>query len=106
VVVYDRHLADALVMLDTAYPGVDLRRAEMLIRRFLPPAAFTLYLEVPPDVAATRKPDDAFGQDFIRRQIDRYGVRLKEVRPLVRLDGTRPEAEVASDALRLVLEGN
>lgn len=103
VVVFDRHLADALVMLDVAYQGVDLRASEALVRRFLPPAAVTLWLDVEPEVAASRKPDDAFGTEFVRRQVERYRLRVREVETLRRLDATRPPRDVAAEALQVVL---
>ena len=105
ILLYDRHLADALVMLDVAYAGVDLRAPEALIRRFLPASDLTFYLELPPEVAAARKPDDAFGPGFVKRQAERYRVRIQEVKRLRRLDGSRPPAEVAREALGILLGG-
>jgi thymidylate kinase len=105
VVLYDRHLADALVMLEVAYEGVDLRIPEALVRRLLPRAALTFWLEVPPELAVSRKPDDAFGDVFVRRQIDRYRIRLDDIRSLCRLDATRPAEDVAAEALKVVLGG-
>jgi thymidylate kinase len=106
ILVYDRHLADALVMLDVAYEGVGLRLHQALIGRLLPPAELTLYLDVAPAVAAARKPDDTFGEAFVARQLDRYRIRLRQVTGLHRLDASRPAEKVASEALGVILRGD
>lgn len=103
VVLFDRHMLDALVTLDVAYRGVDLRLHRALVRRLLPPASLALYLDVPPEVAVARKPDEVFGERAIRAQIAGYRAIAGGVVRLVRLDARRAPEELAARALRVVL---
>jgi thymidylate kinase len=103
VVLFDRQLVDALATLDAAYEGVALGLHRAVVRRLMPPVAVTLYLDVPAETAVRRKPDPAFGERFVRRQLEAYARWLPEAPGLTRLDATRPRAEVAEAALRAVL---
>lgn len=103
VVLYDRHLLDALVTLDFVYAGVDLRVARWICRRALPRADLCFYVDVPADVAVTRKPGDTFGRHAVTRQLDGYARWLGEVPAVTVLDGTqRPDALAATVLDRLL----
>jgi thymidylate kinase len=105
VVVYDRHLLDALATLDFAYAGVDLRVQHRLVRALLPRADVRLYLDVPADVSVARKPDDLLGEHAIRRQLAEYERWLARLPEAVRLDATQPGDALVAQALRLVSMG-
>lgn len=100
VVICDRHLLDALVTLEFAYEGVDLRMHRWLVRRLVPKAPLTAYLDVPAEVAAGRKIDDLFGDRAVRRQLEGYAARRAEVEDMLVLDGSRPAEELAVEILR------
>jgi thymidylate kinase len=100
VVLYDRHLLDALVTLDFVYDGVDLGVARWIVRRAVPRAVFCLYVDVPAEVALERKPGDTFGEHAIRRQLEYYAARRGEFPDLVVLDGRRSLDELRMEALR------
>lgn len=101
VAVYDRHAADAWVTLGFVYEGVDLRLQRWLVRRVLPAAAWTFYLDVPADVAVARKPGDSFGAHAVRRQLEGYTAWLAGAR-VRRLDGTRPAPSLAAEVLEVI----
>lgn len=103
VVLHDRHLVDALATLDFAYEGVDLRVHRWLLRAVLPRATVGVYLDVPADVAVARKPDDVIGASAVRRQLEAYEHWLADSPGTFRVDATLPPAEVALQALALVL---
>jgi thymidylate kinase len=100
VVLYDRHLVDALATLDFAYAGVDLRLQRALVRAFLPRAAVRVYLDVPAEVSVARKPDDLLGEHAIRRQLDEYARWLDRVPPSLRLDATRSTGDLVAEVLQ------
>jgi hypothetical protein len=102
VVVFDRHLLDALVTLDAFYAGIDTRVHRTLVRALLPRASVSVYLEISAPEALTRKRDDAFGELAVRRQLAAYAARLGEVPGLVLLDGTRPAEDLALELFELV----
>jgi thymidylate kinase len=102
VVIHDRHLLDAIVTLEFVYAGVDLRLHRALVRRFLPAAALTVYLDLPATVAAARKPDDLFGSHAVSEQLERYSAHLHEIPGVHTLDATRPPAEMALQILRMI----
>ncbi len=104
VLLYDRHLLDALVTLDFVYEGVDLRLHRALVCRGLPKPALSVYLDVPAEVASARKPEDIFGEYAIRRQLESYEVRRDEVENLRRMDGGRPADELAAEVTRWLAE--
>lgn len=105
VVVFDRHLPDALVTLSFAYRGVDLRMHRRLVRSLMPPAASTFYFTVPAEVAVARKPDDPIGEAAIRRQLDAYAEELASMPGVRILDATAPPEELARAVLSSVLGG-
>jgi thymidylate kinase len=100
VVLYDRHLADALATLDFAYAGSDLRLQRWLLRRGTPRADTTFYLDVPVRVAVARKPDDPIGERAVRRQLEVYDAALDGLPGVVRIDGTTAPDRVVAGALR------
>jgi thymidylate kinase len=104
VVIYDRHLLDALATVQFAYRGPDLRLHTALIRRLLPRADVSVYLEVTAEVSIARKPDPTFTEHAVRRQLEEYAVLLAEHPDVIRLDATQPPAELARTVLRLLLD--
>jgi thymidylate kinase len=105
VVVYDRHLLDALVTLDFVYGSVNLSLQRAIVRTFVPKAAITLYLEIPAETAIARKESVVFGEHAVRQQLEHYQKRTGEVVNLVKLDATLPADELIDDALHLVTTG-
>ncbi len=102
VVLWDRHLLDALATLDFVYAGVDLRLARWLVRHFLPRADLTFYLEVSPEVAVARKPGDTLGARAVVGQLEAYARYIDDV-PVMRLDGERDPVRNAEIAFRTVV---
>ena len=104
VILYDRHLLDALATLEFAYPGVDTRPHELLIRRGLPRAAVTFYLDTPADVALARKPGDTFGAHAVSTQLHIYARLLEHAAGVRILTGTDGPDDLAHRALRHLVE--
>jgi thymidylate kinase len=106
VVVYDRHLLDALVTLDFVYAGADLRLARWLCTRAVPRADAAFYVAVDAEVAVARKPGDTFGHHAVSSQLDGYRRWLASMSGIEVLDGTRPTTELAAVVLDRVLTGS
>jgi thymidylate kinase len=104
VLLYDRHLMDALVTLDVVYEGVRLGLHRVLVRRLLPRADLTLLLSVPAATALARKPGDMFTEAVLARQAERYAFLRSEAPHLRELDGTRPAPELSAESFRLIAE--
>jgi thymidylate kinase len=104
ILLYDRHLLDALVTLDVVYEGVRLGLQRSLVRRLLPTADLTLLLTVPASVALARKPADMFTEAVLERQAERYAALRPSLSDVRELDGTHPLRELAAEAFRLVAE--
>ena len=102
VVLWDRHILDALTTLDFVYGGVDLTVQRSLIRRLLPAADRVFYLDVPVEVALQRKPADMIGEHAIRRQLDAYGRWLPKLDRIQTIDARSPAAAVAIEAFGCV----
>jgi len=102
VLLYDRHVMDALVTLDVVYEGVRLGLHRALVRRLLPRADLTLLLSVPAATALARKPGDMFTEAVLERQAERYALLRSEASHLRELDGTRPAPELSAESFRLV----
>lgn len=101
VVIYDRHLFDALATLDVLYRGTDLRLQRALVRRCLPRADVSLYLDIPAEVAVARKPGDTIGAAAVAAQLQRYRALLDEDRSgVVVVDATQPPEDTAMLILR------
>ena len=104
ILLYDRHLLDALVTLDFFYRGVDLRLHRTVVRRGLPKPRLSVYLEVSAEVALARKPGDVFGEHVVRGQLQNYNAHRGEVEDLRRLDGRRSADELAAVVTRWLAE--
>jgi thymidylate kinase len=104
VVLYDRHVLDALVTLDFAYAGADLRVQRWLVRRLVPRADVALHLVIDVDEAVRRKPGDPIGERAVRRQLEAYAGIAPSLPPSVQLDATSSRDELAAAALDLVLQ--
>ncbi len=72
VVIYDRHLLDALGTLEVLYQGVNSHFQQRMIRWVVPRADLAFWLDIDPDQAAARKPDDLIGADLVSQQADAY----------------------------------
>lgn len=105
LLIYDRHLTDALATLDVVYGGSDLRVVRRLVELMLPRAQLTIYLRIAPEVAASRKPEDSFVERTLREQVGSYERSLADVEPLVVLDAGAPVAYVREEITRRILRG-
>lgn len=103
IVVFDRHVVDALVTLELVYGGSDLRLHAFLVRHLLPRAHVALYLAVDPALAVQRKPEDFFTVESLGRQVDGYERHLATMAGVHRLDSGDPPGDLARRALDLVL---
>lgn len=103
IVIFDRHLPDALVTLDLVYAGVRLGIHRALVRRFLPRADVAFYLDVPAATALERKADDLFGEEAVRRQLALYERCLAAVPRVARVEAARPPGDVTGSVLRAIL---
>ena len=102
VVLYDRHLVDALATMEFAYEGVDLRLHHGLVRALLPRADVRLYLDIPAEVSVQRKPDPVLGEHAVRAQLEHYARWLDRLPPVVRLDATAAAGDLLARALHVV----
>ncbi|HWH27491.1 MAG TPA: hypothetical protein VNU26_00780 [Mycobacteriales bacterium] len=98
VLVYDRHLPDALVTLDVFYPGVPTTLPHRLVRLALPRADLACYLDLPADVLRERKPDDLMGAQTVDAQLAAYARRLPAL-PAVRVVDARQPPQALSGRL-------
>jgi thymidylate kinase len=103
VVLYDRHLLDALATLEVLYRGTGLGLSCALVRRLLPRADVTLYLRVPAEVAWARKPDEAFQEYAVHAQVAVYEELVSRLPQIVVLDGQTAPATLSSQALEHLL---
>jgi thymidylate kinase len=99
VVLYDRHVADALATLDFAYAGTDLTLQRWMVTALTPSADVAFYLDLPADVALARKPGDVIGAAAVRRQLEAYRNWLPRLAGIRRLDATRAPDELRSEAV-------
>lgn len=99
VVLFDRHVADALATLEFAYTGSDLRVQRWMVTRMLPAADVSYFLDISAADAAARKPGDMIGGTAIAAQIAAYERSLPRLRGLLRLTATQPAPAVAAQAL-------
>lgn len=103
VLIYDRHLLDALATLRVLYRGVPQGVPTWLVHRLLPRAHVTLYLDVSAETAAARKPGDTIGAYAVAAQLAEYSTLLPLARGLRVLDATRPRPDLQQEALAHVL---
>lgn len=102
VVVRDRYVLDSVVQLEWAYArGRDLAWQGRVIRFLVPPAVASFFLDVPPEDAHARKPEE-YDIDDLRLHRDTY---LRHVGPLgaVVVDGARPPEAIFDEVLRTTL---
>ena len=104
VVVWDRHVLDAVATFDFAYDGPDVTLFRALAQRCLPRAGLAFYLDVPRELAVSRNVGDILGNELaVTRQVDSYRQQLA-TRPDVRvLDATLPGDELARQVLAAVV---
>lgn len=88
VVIYDRHLLDAVATIEAFYEGVNTSLQTWLVRRLIPRADAAVFIDVPVAVAVSRKQDVLFNQLMLERQIARYQVNAANVEDLIRIDGS------------------
>ena len=99
IVVRDRYVLDSLVQLEWNYAhGRDLGWQARLLQMIVPPPLASFLLDVPPERALARKPDD-YDLDELRLHRETY---LRHAKPhgAVVLDGARPTEEICGDVLR------
>jgi thymidylate kinase len=97
VVIFDRYVLDTIVHLRFTYGGVPHPAQESLVRLLSPAPAASFFLDVPPEVALSRKQD--WGLPVLERQAELY--RAEHARLGVRrLDGERPQEELAAEIAR------
>ncbi len=104
VVLYDRHLADALATLNVVYAGSNLALQRGAVRRGVPHAEVSVFLDVPVEVAVARKPGDLLGASAVERQIEAYEAFIPTIAGLHRLDGTQPIAQSVRQTFELVAQ--
>lgn len=100
VIIYDRHLPDALVTLDFVYGSVPLTAQRWMVRRAMPKPAVHFYLDVTAEMAVARKPGDVFGHHAVSSQLERYEIWLKESHGVEILDASLPPDTLAWQVLR------
>lgn len=99
VVVRDRYLLDSIVQLEWVYAdGRDLRWQTRLIRMLVPPAAAAFFLDIDPERAHGRKPEE-FDVEQLRRHRETYA-RHTDALGVDVVDGARPAPEVFQILLR------
>jgi thymidylate kinase len=99
VVIYDRHLLDALGTIDVFYRGVDSRLHRRAVRALMPPADLTVWLVVDPEAAVSRKPGDMIGRDLVTAQHESYLRQSGSVPGLIEVDATRPPEDILLEVL-------
>lgn len=99
VVIFDRHLLDALGTIDAIYAGVPSGVHRRIIRWFVPKADFTVWLDIDPDQAAARKPDDLIGADLVAQQAIAYRKYAGLIPRLRTHDGSNDSYLSAADVL-------
>lgn len=95
VIIYDRHLLDALATLDALYEGVSSGMQRRLIRWMIPKADLAVWLDLDPELASARKPDDLIGADLVAKQAVAYR-RYASLVPRVRRHDGSAEAYLSS----------
>jgi len=99
VVVRDRYLLDSVVQLEWVYAdGRDLRWQTRLIRMLVPRPAAAFFLDIDPERAHGRKPEE-FDVEQLRRHRETYARHTDALHVDV-VDGSRPVPEVFQTLLR------
>ena len=99
VVIFDRYVLDTVVHLRFTYGGVRHPAQERLVRLLSPVPVASFFLDVPPEVALSRKHD--WDLPVLERQAELYRAEHAEL-GVRRLDGERPREELAAEIAREV----
>jgi thymidylate kinase len=101
IVVRDRYVLDSVVQLHSVYGGRDdVSRQAAIVERLSPPPLAAFYLEVPPDEAHRRKPEEYSVEELsahaalYQREARRLGVEV--------VDAARDRADIAAELARAV----
>ncbi len=89
LVVYDRHVIDAITTLGFAY-GMDDLWVRRTLERVLPRPDLHIWLDIDAATAKERKPDDPMGQVAMAEQLERYRPLVDDSIDIVRLDAREP----------------
>ena len=96
VVVFDRHVLDSVVRLRFLYGAAGSSRIQLsLVNAIAPKARFAYMLEIRPEIAFSRKPDD-WTLDQLRRQGELYKEHSERL-SVPRLDGELPREELCTE---------
>ena len=104
VLLFDRHLLDALATLEFAYGTVNLSLQRWIIKRLLPAATTTFYLDIDAHEAVSRKKDDVFGEHAVAAQLELYRVLLQSNGGITVLDATDSPERLAETVIRGTVE--
>lgn len=99
VVIYDRHLLDALGTIDVFYRGVDSRLHRRVVRALMPSADLGVWLAVDPRAAVSRKPGDMIGHELVAAQHESYVRHAPSVQRLMSVDATKPPEDILLEVL-------
>jgi len=102
---YDRHLLDALTTLNFLYEGVSLSAHRALIRRLVPRASLTVWLDISPGEAARRKPDAVFNEAAAAHQSPGYKTYAHLAQGLHRIDAVRDPADISLEVFKAICKG-
>ncbi len=103
VVIFDRHLLDAIATLEFGYAGTDLRLPLALVRRLLPAATLTCYLDVVAEHAVARKPGDVLALHAISAQLTSYAEQIARHGEVHLFDASDPVREIARSILEALV---
>ena len=103
IVIRDRYVLDSVVQLEWAYAnGRDLRWQARIIRLLVPRPLATFFLDVGPESAHGRKPEE-FDVDELRSHRETYLRHTESIGAKV-LDGSRNQVEVFEDIMRETID--
>jgi thymidylate kinase len=101
IVIYDRYVLDTVVELRFRYsPDGRMRFQENLVRLLAPKPRRAYLLDLPPDIAHSRKPDWSVDQTRLRADLYR---RARAELGVISLDASRPMHEIGQEVLSDVL---
>lgn len=105
VLICDRYLPDAIVDLATNFNyNTTLIHAlfQHPVVRAFPRPAMSFFLDVPPEVGATRK-SDGTGESYLSDRVSLYQAAAREI-GAIRIDGTIPVNDIAAQIMGNVLQ--
>lgn len=105
VVIFERHLLDALVDIEWQYPAVRRGFHLALLRRLAPRPDLSVRIVVDPTTAAARNPGDIFRPEHVAAHAAIAERLAPTVGPMLTLDGAAPLAVNRETVLRRVLHG-